>query len=357
MTQDPTPYDLLQDAAIEGLQEVVTPYYAPPETGELSFPIVGQGVNADMYQQMSLGQGDGVIMRVDSDNSHTLTYMPGGATETNMTNQMILRAGQGSGKGEAVLGGSYHVFYGDMPLEFPPVTTPTKYYVCITKDPRKEENPAEYLKIEVWANDIPRTHGRTHLVLHEVERQPNQLLSDATVTLRRQVVSPTVTVTHPDLLPDTRDVLTNTIGFVRNRVVGGQQIEGTGHVYEARGEYGWKNLLIGELQPLQILTGSQWSGAGHCRRQIGGLALNASITGRQGGSVNRVPMFRLPEEYRLSRGFYTVVYHDNGVDRFEIVDNPSSGRVEGQLRTTRTTPPEWTHVNVTIPDYFFSQGF
>ena len=49
---DPTPYDILQDNQISALQDIVTPYYQPPSEVEHSFPVVGQGVSAEMYQQM-----------------------------------------------------------------------------------------------------------------------------------------------------------------------------------------------------------------------------------------------------------------------------------------------------------------
>src|SRR5690625_1996641 len=113
MTQDPTPYDLLQDAAIEGLQEIVTPYYQPPSEVEHSFPVVGQGVSADMYQQMSLAQGDGILITDDSEYSYRLERMPGGAAETNSTNRMVLKVSQNTGRSEAILRGFYHVLYQD----------------------------------------------------------------------------------------------------------------------------------------------------------------------------------------------------------------------------------------------------
>src|SRR5690625_4782736 len=235
MTQDPTPYDLLQDAAIEGLQEIVTPYYQPPSEVEHSFPVVGQGVSADMYQQMSLAQGDGILITDDSEYSYRLERMPGGAAETNSTNRMVLKVSQNTGRSEAILRGFYHVLYQDMQIELPPVTTPTTYIIALTYDPRREEEPAGPIRVEVHQNDLPRTHGRKHIVLRTVHRLPNQLLTEATLGRGRQNISPTITVVTEADLPDPTDVLYGTIAIVRNRTSGGNVVPDTGQIFESRG--------------------------------------------------------------------------------------------------------------------------
>src|SRR5690625_1450185 len=145
---EPTNYDLIQDGRLDALDDLVTPYYQPPSETEHSFPVVGQGVSAEMYQQMSLAQGDGILITDDSEYSYRLEGMPGGAAETNSTNRMVLKVSQNTGRSEAILRGFYHVLYQDMQIELPPVTTPTTYIIALTYDPRREEE----------VNEIGRAH-------------------------------------------------------------------------------------------------------------------------------------------------------------------------------------------------------
>ena len=61
MTEQPSAYDIIQDHRLDALDELVTPYYTPPGDVEYSFPVVGQGITADQYRLMSLGQANGII--------------------------------------------------------------------------------------------------------------------------------------------------------------------------------------------------------------------------------------------------------------------------------------------------------
>ena len=145
-TPEPTLYDEIQDTYISALQETVTPSYTPPQDVEYSFPVTGQGISADQYRLMNLGQANGIIhgdngVVNDSPNSTGYRYyLEGHATdaETNQRNTLMLRSGTSA---EAIMEGFYHRLTQDMELSFPPLTTPTTYYVCLTFDPREEDNP------------------------------------------------------------------------------------------------------------------------------------------------------------------------------------------------------------------------
>jgi hypothetical protein len=212
-----------------------------------------------MYQQMSLAQGDGILITDDSEYSYRLERMPGGAAETNSTNRMVLKVSQNTGRSEAILRGFYHVLYQDMQIELPPVTTPTTYIIALTYDPRHEEEPAGPIRVEVHQNALPRTHGRKHIVLHTVRREPNQLLTQAVVNRGRQYISPTITVASEAGLPEPTDVLYGTIAVVRNRTSGGDVIPGTSQLFESRGIHGWHNLLGSKWENLSPQNGWETS--------------------------------------------------------------------------------------------------
>ena len=233
MSETPSAYDIIQDQAIEGLQEIVTPYYQPPGDIEYSFPIVGQGVSQDQFRMMNTAQGKGIIHRGGS--PYMLTWPEGGETQANQTNTMVLTVSAGTGTAEAVINGFFHRLTEDMPISLPAVTTTTVYHVCITYDPRLVETTP--LKVETYAGTPPTTHGRDHIVLWKVTRNPNELLSQAVREVVRPIISPTFYVNGFNHLPDPESVPNGTIA----------NVAGSG-LYSAIASVGWRDML-GHLAP------------------------------------------------------------------------------------------------------------
>ena len=330
MTQDPTPYDLLQDAAIEGLQEIVTPYYQPPGDVEYSFPVVGQGITADQYRLMSLGQANGIIhgdngVVNDSPNSTGYRYyLEGHATdaETNQRNTLMLRAGTSA---EAIVEGFYHRLTEDMELSFPSVTTPTTYHVCLTFDPRREDEPTGPIHVEVYAGEPPTTHGRVHLLLHTVHRDPNQLLSQAQRTRYRPYTAGVVAVQHQNQLPNWRGYPAGTLA-----VPSGGEARGTWVRSNTTGD--WLHTSIGEWQ--NFTTFGAWvSVSGNpirWRHEAGGIRIKGTL-GRNGETYNqRVGRFgfTLPATHLdvigASHSPFVGRISISGDGSFNFLDGPSS---------------------------------
>ena len=211
---EPTPYDLEQDARIETIESLVTAEYQPPAGVEYSFPVANQGITQEQFRLMHLGQANGMIHGDngtvnDSPNSTGYRYyLEGHATdsETNQRNTLILRAGTSA---EAIVEGFYHRLTEDMELPFPPVTTTTVYRVTLTYDPRKFKTSP--VNIEVWNAEPPTAHGQTHVLLHTVERKPNQLLSQAKITRYRQYTAGLLSVQNESQLPDPASVPAGTL--------------------------------------------------------------------------------------------------------------------------------------------------
>lgn len=211
---EPTPYDLEQDARIETIESLVTAEYQPPEGTEYSFPVANQGITQEQFRLMHLGQANGMIHGDngtvnDSPNSTGYRYYLEGHdtdSETNQRNTLILRAGTSA---EAIVEGFYHRLTEDMELPFPPVTTTTVYRVTLTYDPRKFKTSP--VNIEVWNAEPPTAHGQTHVLLHTVERQPNQLLSQAKITRYRQYTAGLLSVQNEGQLPDPASVPAGTL--------------------------------------------------------------------------------------------------------------------------------------------------
>ena len=211
---EPTAYDIEQDARIETIESLVTAEYQPPAGVEYSFPVANQGITQEQFRLMHLGQANGMIHGDngtvnDSPNSTGYRYyLEGHATdsETNQRNTLILRAGTSA---EAIVEGFYHRLTEDMELPFPPVTTTTVYRVTLTYDPRKFKTSP--VNIEVWNAEPPTAHGQTHVLLHTVERKPNQLLSQAKITRYRQYTAGLLSVQNESQLPDPASVPAGTL--------------------------------------------------------------------------------------------------------------------------------------------------
>ena len=202
---EPTAYDEIQDGRLDDLESLITAEYQPPEGTEYSFPVANQGITQDQFRLMHLGQangmihGDNGIVNDSPDSTGWRYYLDrhDSDSETNQRNTLILRAGTSA---ESIVEGFYHRLTEDLELPFPPVTTTTVYHVTITYDPRDfKTNP---VRIQVYPGTPPTSQGRVHVVLYKVERGPNQLLTQATVTRYRPYTAGLLSVQNRNQLPD-----------------------------------------------------------------------------------------------------------------------------------------------------------
>ena len=193
-------------ALIEELQELVgASTYEPVDGPEFSYPAVGQAVDDEMWKFITLAQGNGVLDM--GDGSYWLKSF------NNADNTVVLEPGR-LGLGHAVVGGFYHRLQKSMTLSIPMPTSETTYYVALELNPLKAKTPEGPISIQVYPNELNTESGRTHLILWEITRKPNQLLTDATVTKIRPRVSPVIYVHEKSQLPDVKTVLWGSIAVV-----------------------------------------------------------------------------------------------------------------------------------------------
>src|SRR5699024_2476191 len=167
---------------------------------------------------------------------------------TNQRNTLILRAGTSS---ESIVEGFYHRLTEDLELPFPPVTTKTTYYVTITYDPRDfKTNP---VKIQVYPGTPPTSHDRVHVVLYKVERGPNQLLTQATVTRYRQYTAGLLSVQNENQLPDPRSVPAGTLAV--------PSAAGRGIYVRGNTAMRWENPIVGPWQDVFQNNRNGWTTA------------------------------------------------------------------------------------------------
>lgn len=235
-------------ALIEELQELVgAKTYEPVDGAEFSYPAVGQAVDDEMWQFVTLALGSGILddggwpywlRKLDSD------------SETNSANQMKLTVATTTGTAQAVLKGFYHRLLQDMRLDFPMPLSETTYYVVLELNPLKARDPEGPISVKVYPNELNTESGRQHLILWTVTRKPNQLLTDATITRYRPRVAPSLTVTRHEDLPDPGTVLYGTIAEVYNendRVIarGANNSEGGATKWESLVDPPWTDVADG----------------------------------------------------------------------------------------------------------------
>ena len=169
---------------------------------EESFPVVEQPMSAEQWRSVTLGIGSGVLDE-------------GGApyrlvNVSNANNTVTVAVDSITGYAHAILRGFYHKIDANVTLSVPAVTAKTTYYVALQYDPERTAP----VVLDVFTS-LDRSGGKDYLVLHEIVRDPNQLLTDAARTKVDTKVTPTVTVDTYDALPDPGSVLYSTLAVVR----------------------------------------------------------------------------------------------------------------------------------------------
>lgn len=255
---EPTAYDLTQDSRIDDLEDVVTVSDNPIEGPEYSFPIPNYPVNQEQFQLLSLVNGNGVIDR--GGRPYWLTGH-GSDSETNAQNSMILKVSTTIGRAESVVAGYYHVLTQDKTIPLGPVASTTTYRICLTYDPRDDEERLGPVSIQVYDTQPPTTLGRVSVILWEVTRRPNQLLTDAAITRIRPRVAPPIYVWAEDHKPDPDEQLSGSLCVVGQT----RAIYRVSSDEDESGSRGWVSLTDPPWTNLPDNATYGWTGHGHRR--------------------------------------------------------------------------------------------
>ena len=343
---EPTNYDLIQDGRLDDLESLITAEYQPPAGVEYSFPVANQGITQEQFRLMHLGQangmihGDNGIVNDSPDSTGWRYYLDrhDSDSETNQRNTLILRAGTSA---ESIVEGFYHRLTEDLELPFPPVTTTTVYHVTITYDPRDfKTNP---VKIQVYPGTPPTSHGRVHVVLYKVERGPNQLLTQATITRYRPYTAGVLSVQNANQLPDPAQYPAGTLA-VPSRDGGGLYVRQNGGLV-------WLDALS-HLKPgpwQALATFSGWTPTNSLFRVT---AYGVDVIGHyvRGGGSETIFQFPSASGVSLRRAFTGIVHTGSGPASFRV-GGDSAGRSGGLWGTNNTSS---VTVSLHIPDHYLA---
>lgn len=201
---DPTPAEL--QSQIDALTELITTTYEPPTGSEYSYPVVNQPMNDEMWAYVTRGIGDGVL-----DEGGQPYWFRG---RENVNNTVRVTVSTTTGAAQAILKGFYHKLIEDKTFTVPAVSSNTTYYFCLTYDPAASTSPGGPITLQMYAGTPPLTMGRSHIALWELDRKPNQLLTDCVFRRVRPKIAPTITVDEESHMPEPSRVLWGTQCFV-----------------------------------------------------------------------------------------------------------------------------------------------
>lgn len=168
---------------------------------ETSFPKIEEPLTAEQWKSVVAGFGTGVLD--NGGNPYNLVAV------NNVDNTATIAVDTRTGFNHAVVFGFYHKMDAPIVISLPAVAKTTTYYVVLKYDPGRNDAP---VKLEV-VKSLDTSGGKNYLVLWEVTRQPNQLLTDSVRIKKRPLITPSIMVDTPDSLPNINSVLWGTRAF------------------------------------------------------------------------------------------------------------------------------------------------
>ena len=170
---------------------------------QVSFPKVNAPLTAEEWTSVTLGIGNGTLD--EGTGNYQFRF-------DDALDQCIISPPEGSGYAHAIVAGFYHHLYKPVRVSLPPVTKPTTYIITLTFDPAKAETAP--VSIQAFTNALDNTGGKKHVVLVEVDRQPSQVLSQATKRRYAQRIAPMIDMQESASLPPARQQVFGTMAYV-----------------------------------------------------------------------------------------------------------------------------------------------
>lgn len=207
---------------------------------EESFPVVNKPLTGEQWSSVTTAFGNGTIDEGVGDYRVSLD---------NASNTVSVEPPSQAGFVHATVGGYYHRAYGRVTLPCPPVTTTTTYVLAIVLDPLRQST--EPVKLELFKAPITYSGGRKYVVLAEITRRPNELLSQATVKMKKPSIAPTITVQEVAGLPEAKTQPFGTMAYVNSErsLYRRSAVGGSGDV--------WARVIGSRQTPAQGMPG--WS--------------------------------------------------------------------------------------------------
>ena len=250
---EPTQYDLVQDARLDAHERLITPQDRERYGVEYSFPVVGQQVSDDEFQQMMLSTAAGILDQGGK------PFWLKNFDDASRTAQLTVSTTTKDAK--AAINGFFYRLVQDMTISLPMPSTLTTYHVCLTYDPLGHGRQSGPISVQVYAGSPPYRDGLLHVELWTVECKPSQLLSDAKVVQKRPKISPTIHVDYPESMPDPRTQLWGATCYIRYGDEAGATYVADGESEETGGPTRWRELTQVRTVKKDSAGAYLWEGA------------------------------------------------------------------------------------------------
>lgn len=284
---------------------------------EESFPVIEKPLSAEQWRSVTLGIGSGVL------DEGGFPYSLANISNQDNTVQVTVSSTQGYA--HAIVHGFYHKIDAPVTLSVPAVSSPTTYYIALQYDPLREELP---VKLDAYTS-LDRSQGKQYVVLHEIDREPDQLLTDAVRRFVRPRVAPTIIVSRPRELPDPSTVLWGTTAVIHGGYPGIADLRmAIGSTDDGPRE--WKSIFSPPWEPLPDTTSAiqnPTSGVGKAIQRIG---QQRKIVGRIARADGRVYTAASSAGYRVVS--LEPKDRPRGFQRFTV---RGSGKVTGYVDVSR----------------------
>lgn len=196
------------DERVTALEKLIKASPAADFTGlQRSYPVEGQQMTSDMWGNVTLGVGNGILDRGG--------YPYDLININNSRNQVTIKP-EKDGPAAAIVNGYYHELHKQMVLDIPaPSTGTVTYDIALTYDPAAHNTTGGPVQLKrLNATYTPRI-GEIILKLHSITRRANQLLTDAEFVNHRPRIAPTIYVHRPESMPAHDSVLYGTMCIVK----------------------------------------------------------------------------------------------------------------------------------------------
>lgn len=312
---DPTPAEL--QTQIDELRTAIMTEYQPPSGTEYSYPIVGQPMNDEMWQYVTLGMGDGVL-----DEGGQPYWL---RARENANNTLKITVSTTTNTAQAMLRGFYHKMTEDKIFPIPGVTSNTLFHFCLTYNPVGLTQAKGPISLQMYAGTPPTTLGRFHIILWTLLRKPNQLLTDAEVRMVRPKITPSLSVNIEQDRPNPAKVLWGTRVLchesgIEYRAVGASDETGGPTRWERTGlTRDWTNFtLSGAFVPFGATP--------QFKIEEGVVRFRGSVKRKDNGDLRTsVDVFGWASGVQMAGGFYSSVGTNGQSCRIDNVVSGSSG--------------------------------
>lgn len=168
---------------------------------EQSYPILEQPLTDKQWKSVTLGIGNGVLD--EGGGPYTISL-------SNTNDTATIGVDKNTKYAHAIVSGFYHKIDSPMQLRIPPVSSVTKYTIGLCYDPLNASSP---VTLKVVTGLLDYSNDKQWVVLHEITRRPNTVLTESEVVTLKPSIAPRINCNSFAALPSPEYTIVGTTAF------------------------------------------------------------------------------------------------------------------------------------------------